>query len=158
MALIHEKLYRTEDLARVNMAEYLHSLAPHLVHSAAVHAEGINLKITAANVFLGIDTAIPCGLIINELVSNSLKHAFPPGRGGDICIDLQPARENRYTLTVSDNGVGLPGPMDFPNAPSLGLQLVSALSDQLGATVEHCNGAGTSFHITFEELKYEERG
>jgi two-component system response regulator len=158
MALIHEKLYRSEDLARVDMAEYLHSLTPHLVHSAAVHADDINLKVTVANVFLGIDTAIPCGLIINELVSNSLKHAFPPGQGGDIWIDLQPASANKYALTVADNGVGFPGPTDFQNAPSLGLQLVSALADQLGATVEHRNGAGTSFRITFEELRYEKRG
>ena len=157
MALIHEKLYRSTDLTRIDMSDYLYSLTPQLVHAAAVCTEDINLKITVENVFLGIDTAIPCGLIIHELVSNSLKHAFPLGQGGEIGIDLQSIGENKFALTVADNGVGFPASVDLCHAPSLGLQLVRALADQLGAAVELGGGVGTTFRFTFEELKYRER-
>jgi PAS domain S-box-containing protein len=158
MALIHEKLYRSKDLARVDMAEYVRSLAPPLLRSATAHAADIDLRITVDNIFLGVDTAIPCGLLINELVTNSLKHAFPGGRRGLIHVDLRPTQENRFALTVHDSGVGLPAHVDFRRAQSLGLQLVCALADQLGAAVEVSNGAGTTFRITFAELKYRERG
>jgi PAS domain S-box-containing protein len=158
MALIHEKLYGSKDLARVDIAEYIRSLTPHLCQSLAVGAGDVSLKIDAEDVFVGIDTAVPCGLLINELVSNSLKHAFPMGKGGEIHIDFRSERDKRYALTVRDNGVGFPSHLDFRNTDSLGLQLVTALTNQLGASIELTNGVGTTFKITFEEQCYQKRG
>jgi two-component sensor histidine kinase len=157
MALIHEKLHQSTDLARVDMGLYVRSLANHLLRSCVVQPGAVVPKVQVDDVFLGIDTAIPCGLIINELVSNSLKHAFPAGRPGEIRIDLRSDGAGRFVLTIADNGVGCPGPIDFGRTESLGLQLVNALANQLGATLEASQRGGTSFTITFEELKYKER-
>jgi two-component sensor histidine kinase len=157
MALIHEKLHRSPDLARVDMADYIRSLATCLSRSAEVNPGQIVLKVDVAGGPLGIDTAIPCGLIINELVSNALKHAFPEGQKGAIGIDLRPEGEKRLALTVRDNGVGLPGHVDVRHTESLGWQLVNALTHQLGGALEITNGAGTCVRITFEELRYKER-
>jgi two-component sensor histidine kinase len=157
MALIHDKLHQSHDLSRIDMGEYIHSLAGSLFRSCSVQTGDIALRVNCAGVFLGIDTAIPCGLIINELVSNALKHAFPEGRGGEIGIDLRPGPGQQFVLTVRDNGVGLPEQIDYRQTESLGLQLVHALANQLGATLELNRGGGTCFIITFPELKYKER-
>jgi two-component sensor histidine kinase len=111
-----------------------------------------------AHVFLGVDTAIPCGLIINELVSNSLKHAFPAGRAGEIRIELWSDDDGQFTLMVSDNGVGLPKDLDFRATQSLGLQLVHTLVEQLEGTIELDRSGETAFKITFTEPKYKGRG
>ena len=110
------------------------------------------------DVFLGIDTAVPCGLILNELVSNSLKHAFPGGREGEIRIELRLDDDKKFTLMVSDNGVGIPKDLDFRNTESLGLQLVDTLVNQLEGTIELDRSGGTAFKTTFTELKYEGKG
>ncbi len=160
IASIHEKLYQFEELARIDFAEYIRNITDHLFRSYGVNSEAISLKINVVDGLLGIDTAIPCGLIINELVSNCLKHAFPEGRKGEICIDLSsdlPAAPsdravqtgNKFTLIVSDNGVGLPKDFHFRNTRSLGLQLVNTLTDQLRGTIELDGNRGTSFKITF---------
>jgi PAS domain S-box-containing protein len=156
MALVHEQLYQPEGLARVNFTEYIRNLATYLLRSYGVNPDAITLKINADDVSLGIDTAIPCGLIINELVSNSVKHAFPAGkargdRESEIRIDLH-ADDSKLTLTVSDNGVGLPGDLDFRNTESLGLHLVNTLTRQLEGTIELDRSGGTAFEITFAEL------
>jgi len=151
MALIHEKLYQSRDLAKIDFAKYLQSLTDHLFRSYGVDPETITLRIYVEDVFLGVDTAIPCGLIINELVSNSLKYAFPTGRNGEIVIDLRSDRENNLTLTIRDNGVGLPKDLDLQNTMSLGLQLVTLLSAQLGGTLALDRRGGTAFKITFKE-------
>jgi two-component sensor histidine kinase len=101
------------------------------------------------DVLLAVDAAIPCGLIINELVSNSLKHAFAGGRSGEISITLRPEDEGRLTLIVADNGGGLPLSFDLRNSSSLGLQLVDTLTRQLGGSIEINNGGGARFKITF---------
>lgn len=149
MALIHEKLYQSEDLARVDFSEYISNLAAYLFRSYEVHAGAVRLSVEAEDVLLGVDTAIPCGLIINELVSNSLKHAFPDGGGGSINIRLRPAGAERLRLTVADDGVGLPEGFDVRRTGSLGLQLVNTLARQLGGEVEVGGGAGAEFSITF---------
>jgi PAS domain S-box-containing protein len=151
MALIHEKLYQSEDLARVDFSEYIRNLAAYLFRSYEVHAGAVRLGVEAEDVLLGVDTAIPCGLIINELVSNSLKHAFPGGTGGSINIRLRPAGHERLTLTVADDGVGLPEGFDVRDTPSLGLQLVNTLARQLGGEVSVNGGAGAEFSITFRK-------
>ena len=151
MALIHEKLYQSDDLARVDFYEYISNLAAYLFRSYEVNSGAVKLNVESEDVLLGVDTAIPCGLIINELVSNSLKHAFPGGGSGSINIRLWPADHERLTLAVSDDGVGLPPDFDVRNTPSLGLQLVNTLARQLGGEVEVTSGAGAEFKITFRK-------
>jgi len=151
MALIHEKLYQSADLARVDFAEYIQNLMEYLFSSYGVDSAKVALKTDVDSVSLGINAAIPCGLIINELVSNSLKHAFPQNRGGEIRIDLH-RNNGGFELVVSDDGVGIPKNVDFRNTESLGLQLVNTLTSQLGGTIElEANGSGTRFVIGFAE-------
>jgi two-component sensor histidine kinase len=109
------------------------------------------------NIFLGVDTAIPCGLIINELTSNALKHAFPDGMKGEVWIELRPLGDKAYTLVVQDNGVGLPKGFSLENTKSLGLKLVQDLTKQLDGEMEIETNNGTMFRSTFEELLYKER-
>jgi len=149
MALIHEKLYQAKDLARINFAGYIRDLAANLFRSYKGKSDIITLKSNIDNVLVGIDAAVPCGLIINELVSNALKHAFPTDKKGEICISLSSNPDRKLVLVVSDNGVGLPTDLDFQNTTSLGLQLVSTLTAQLRGTVELNSNGGTEFKITF---------
>ncbi|MDZ7377933.1 MAG: PAS domain S-box protein [candidate division KSB1 bacterium] len=148
MALIHEKLYRSASLSEIDFGEYLRSLVDSLMRSYATNGQ-VHVDLAAESTSLGIDSAIPCGLIVNELVSNALKHAFPKARAGMIRVSF--ARENgRYALQVADDGVGFPKGLDFRNSPSLGLQLVSTLVDQLEGEIElHSNGRGSQFVIRF---------
>jgi PAS domain S-box-containing protein len=157
MALIHEKLYQSKDLARVDFSEYIRSLAANLFRSYKANSDAIALEINVEDVSLGIDAAIPCGLIINELVSNSLKHAFPSGSQGRINIDLKLDREEKFTLVVGDDGVGFPEGFDFRNTESLGLQLVNALAEQLDGNIELSNGNGSQFRINFTVLNFRDR-
>jgi len=148
MGLIHEKLYKSESLAQIDFSEYIKDLAQSLFRSYGASASNIALKIEG-NVCLGIDTAIPCGLLINELVSNSLKHAFPD-RKGEITIVFR-SDNGCIELIVSDNGVGIPDDIDFRTTESLGLHLVTILAeDQLGGEITLNRSTGTAFHITFE--------
>ncbi len=153
MAFVHEKLYQSEDLAMIDFAEYTRKLTTSLFHSYAAYPETITLEINADDVFLGIDNAIPCGLIINELVSNCLKHAFPRGKKGKICVELHSNRDlhagNKFTLIVSDNGARFPKDLDFRKAETLGLQLVTTLVKQLKGTIELDRDDRTKFEITF---------
>ena len=150
MALVHERLYQSQDLARVDFAEYVRSLANHLFRSYGVNTNVIRLKINSDDVLLGVDTAIPCGLIINELVSNCLKHAFLEGREGEVRIEFR-SDDGECTLMVSDNGVGFPKDLNFRDTGSLGLQLVNTLVHQLEGTIELDRSSGTAFKITFTE-------
>ena len=147
MALIHEKLYQSKDLARIDFAEYVRSLTTHLFRSYGVNSHAVGLKINVDKILLDIDLAIPCGLIVNELVSNSLKYAFPSGIRGEICIDLNRENEGRLALVVSDNGAGLPPGFDLQKTESLGLQLVSTLTDQLEGKILLERNGGTRFKI-----------
>ncbi len=150
MVLVHEKLYQSENLAQVDFAEYVRGLAVSLLGSCGADARGIALKVEADDVFLGIDEAVPCGLILNELVSNALKHAFPDGRRGEIWIGLSENGARQVTLTVGDDGVGLPRGLDFRATESLGLQLVTTLMGQLGGEISLAGGRGTEFKITVD--------
>jgi PAS domain S-box-containing protein len=147
MALIHEKLYQSKDLARIDFAEYVRNLTTHLFRSYGVNAHAVGLKINVEKVLLDIDTAIPCGLIVNELVTNSLKYAFPPGVAGEICVALRPESDGKLALMVSDNGTGLPPDFNFRTTESLGLQLVGTLADQLEGTITLDHNGGTTFKI-----------
>jgi len=153
MALMHEKLCQSHDLTRIDFVKYIHDLMAHLFCSYGVSPDTITLKITVNDILLDINTAIPCGLIVNELVSNSLKHAFSKNQKGEVAIALF-AHENRvFNLIVSDNGSGFPKNLDFENANSLGLQLVKTLAHQLGGEVNLDRRQGTTFRITFTPAK-----
>jgi two-component sensor histidine kinase/CheY-like chemotaxis protein len=149
MALIHESLYQSNDLSKINFAEYLRKLAANLFRSYEITSSGIKQIINVNDVFLEIDVAVPCGLIINELVSNSLKYAFPSGNKGEIKIELYSDKNRHFTLIVSDNGIGLPKDLDLQKTKTLGLQLVNNLVDQLEGSCEVDSNGGTEFKIKF---------
>lgn len=149
MALIHEKLYQTEDLSSINFGQYIRSLTVHLFHTYKINPNVIRMKTDVADVFLDINRAIPCGLIINELVSNSLKHAFPDNKKGEIRIRLAVHSKKKIRLIVSDNGVGLPKNINLSEPETLGLQLVSDLVKQIEGTIRLERAKGTVFHISF---------
>jgi PAS domain S-box-containing protein len=149
MALVHEKLYRSPDLARIDFAEYARSLAGQLLRTYAAHAEMVALRVEADDCWLDVDTAVPCGLILNVLVSNALKHAFSEGRAGRLDVTVRQAGAGRVTLRVDDDGAGFPPGVDFRQSPSLGLQLVNTLVDQIGGTLQLESGAGTHIVIEF---------
>ena len=149
MALIHEKLYQSQHLTGIDCAEYIKTLANSLYWSYGADPSKIVLHIGVDDVSLGIDAAIPCGLIINELVSNSLKYAFPKGEG-EIRISLRPTTEDEIRLVVSDNGVGIPKDLDFRTKEMFGLHLVTILAeDQLRGDIKLDRSKGTKFKITF---------
>lgn len=148
MVLVHEQLYRAPDLARVDFAGYLHSLAASLFRNYRVDQSRVKLALDLQPVPLPIDAAVPCGLVVNELVSNALKHAFRDGRGGTITLGLE-ARDEQIVLSVCDDGVGLPSAIDFKRARSFGLSLVAALADQLHGVVRTNGEAGTQVEIIF---------
>ena len=150
IALIHEKFYsESEDLARIDIASYVHDLTTKLFYLYGISLESVKLNIDIKNIWLDITLAIPFGMIINELLSNSLRHAFPDNRGGEINILLRKKTENKFILIVGDNGVGLPLDIDFPNIETLGLQLVYTLVNQLEGTIELDRSDGTVFKIQF---------
>ncbi|WP_446009031.1 response regulator [Candidatus Electrothrix sp.] len=153
MVLVHEKLYNTEDLQNINFKEFVQALVESLIFSYTSSPSHISLTIEVIEVSLNLDRAIPCGLIINELVSNALKYAFPDNRKGTISIGFIIDSEDRYVLTVSDDGIGLPGQVNFQEVDTIGLRLVPLLSSQLDGEFVVKDGGeasgGTSFRIVF---------
>ena len=157
MALIHERLYQSSDLSRIEFSQYLRNLATHLFHSYQVNSSRIELRIEAEEVYFNINTAIPCGLIVNELISNALKHAFPEGRRGRLDLDLRRMTGNGYVLRVKDDGVGFPENLDFRKTETLGMQIVSTLVRQIDGSIDLARAKGTEFTIHFEEVTYAQR-
>ena len=153
LALIHERLYKSEDLARVDFAEYVRTTTNDLYRLYGADPNRIGVEVDVKNVSLPVNLAVPCGLIINELVSNALKHAFPPSwkEKGSIRISLHPVEGDQIELVVQDNGVGLAEDVDLKKTESLGLKLVSILAeDQLKGNVEIERNEGVLFRITFK--------
>jgi len=155
MALIHERLYRSTDLKRIDFGEYIQSLATDLFRTYVADPSLIKLNMNVESIMLDINTAIPLGLIVNELISNSMKHAFPDERKGEINIDFHKDKENVLKLTVNDDGIGFPEALDFRNTESLGLQLVNNLTQQINGEIELDRTDGTTFKITFTEIEYK---
>jgi PAS domain S-box-containing protein len=150
MAIVHDRLYQAADLARIDAREYLESVAGYLYGIYAGRTAPAMLRFEIQDILLDIDQAIPCGLIVNELVSNALKYAFPPGHGPDNEVLVALHRRNGHLLLqVQDNGIGLPVGLEIENATSLGLRLVSILTQQLQGRLKIQHGTGTAFHITF---------
>ena len=163
MAIIHEKLYQSEDLARIDFGDYVKSLVLDLFNSYGIN--NISYDINIHDVLLDINTAIPCGLIVNELVTNSIKHGFlsnmspvnsPSSRRDKIAVYMT-KEEDVYNLSVYDNGVGFPDDLDFHHTDSLGMQLVISLTSQLRGTLELERTEGTLFRIIFKEVEYNNK-
>jgi two-component sensor histidine kinase len=157
MALIHEKLYQGKDLAHIDFKGYTRSLLAHLFHSFGVSANQISVQLDIEAVPLAIDTATPCALITNELVSNCLKHAFPDDRPGTIKIAFA-SHDHGFNLVISDDGVGLPENTDFKSPQTLGLRLVNTLVRQMGGRMEVNHSNGTEFRIQFNKLSSKAAG
>lgn len=153
MLLVHEKLYQSKNLSKINFNEYIKEMVNGLFQSYGEYSGRIKLNIEVPEVSLGINSAIPCGLIINELVTNSLKYAFPEGKKGEISIIFHKIGEE-IEMIISDNGIGIPEDFDFRNAESLGLKLVSILAEgQLKGEVNLNCDKGTEFRIKFIDRK-----
>jgi len=155
MALVHEKLYQSKDLTEIDAQDYLTQLIQFLIRSYVAQPEQIDVNLDISKIQLKLDTAIPCGLIINELVSNALKYAFPDGRKGQITISLRMLEDGHMVeLTVADDGIGMPEGFSLQESPSLGLQLVFTLvQDQLQGEMEMIRYPGTCFRVRFREAK-----
>jgi len=148
IALIHDQLYQSKDCARVPFAEYARALIGNVFKVTDVRPERVRLELAIHDVTLAVDRAIPCGLILNELITNALKHAFPQGRSGTVRVELNRVGEGTLLLEVKDDGAGLPPGFDVYQSPSLGLQLVCMLAEQVQAAIDVERAAGTCFRLT----------
>ena len=157
MSLVHEKLYRSRDLTKIDLADYIRSLTEHLFRAHLIRPEDVRLETNLEEVLLDINSAIPCGMILNELISNALKYAFPKGRTGVIRIELKRRADGAIEIRIADDGVGFPEELDFRKTETFGLQVVNLLVSQLDATLELDRSNGTAFTISFHELKYAPR-
>ncbi len=151
MALIHERLYQSSDLSRIEFSQYLRNLANHLFSSYQIDPNRIHVTIDAVEIHLSINTAIPCALIVNELISNALKHGFPEERRGNVGVEFRRNDGNGYLLQVKDDGVGFPANLDFHKTESLGMQIVVTLVNQIEGTIRLEREKGTSFQISFRD-------
>lgn len=151
MALIHEKLYQSGDYSRVAFSDYARGLATSVFQATGASPPGVSLELAIEDTFLAVDRAIPCGLILNELITNALKHAFPGGRRGALRVELKRVEGQGLQLAVGDDGIGLPAGLDVKSATSLGLQLVRLLSTQLNADLAVEATRGTCFRLTFPD-------
>jgi len=154
MALVHEKLYQSPDLARIDFADYLRELTENIFESFHSSARQIRFVLEAQDVTLGVDSAVPCGLIVNELVWNAYKHAFPGCRTGTVTVSLRRLDQSRVSLRVADDGCGIPTGLDLRQTESLGMQLVFTLVRQLSGTIDVTSrpGAGTSIDLCLQEI------
>ena len=156
MAMIHEKLYLSKNLTKINFVDYIQSLVSNLFYSYNIKEDHIKPILKIENVNLNIDTAIPCGLIITELISNCLKYAFPNQMKGEIIIILKSV-EDKFELVISDNGIGLPVNVNLNNIKTLGILLVKSLTEQIDGKISIKKNCGTQFKIIFKEMKYKKR-
>ncbi|MFA4824518.1 MAG: PAS domain S-box protein [Methanoregula sp.] len=150
MALVHEKLYQSTDLAKLDLGNYLKFLGDNMLHFFGMKGKGIMLTMDIRDISLAIDSAIPLGLMFNELISNALKYAFPKGRQGEIYVTIH-QQDHTLTIQFKDNGVGIPEDFDWRNANSLGLRLICSLVEQLDGTIELDRSSGTTFTIVVNE-------
>lgn len=151
LALVHEKLYSSGDVSQIAVKDYIRDLTSSLFKSLTEASPSVALRLDLADVSLDLDALIPLALILNELLSNSLQHAYPDGREGEIGIVLGPTSTSRLELVVADDGVGFPPELDYRQTETLGLQLVCLLTTQLGGNIELERDGGTVFTIEFPE-------
>jgi two-component sensor histidine kinase len=153
MAQVHESLHKSKDLAHVDLQDYIETMIVHM-RAQFGSEHGIHFRVQAAGMNVGLDIAVPCGLILNELIANAYKHAFPagrPGSGAGNCeINVIVNQEGGMkVLTVADNGVGLPADLDWEKSDTLGLRLIKMLSQQINGSIKFDCSAGTTFHLRF---------
>lgn len=149
MALVHERLYQSEDLSSIDFSDYINHMAVHLMSLYHEKSRNIDLEIKSQGVYLDINRAIPCALLLNELITNVLKHAFPQNQPGKLTIVLEKRPRGKYYLLVEDNGVGLSPEIDIKKAETLGLQLINDLTIQLGGQLRVFRNQGTAFEVIF---------
>jgi two-component sensor histidine kinase len=148
MALVHEKLYRSQDLEHIDIGDYLRALAQYLFTTYAVEQRRISFSVAIGDLSLDIQRAIPIGLILNELIANALKHAFPGGRKGEVRITGK-KDEDRILIFIEDNGIGFPESIDWRHTQSLGMHLVMTLIEQVRGTIDLATGeTGSRFTIS----------
>ena len=152
MSFVHERLYQNSDFSSLKLGDYILSLAKNLIYSYKIDGEAVRLKTDFDEIYLDLDQAIPCGLIVNELVSNALKHAFKQTKKGLLSISVK-KKKNTIVLNIRDNGIGMPDNISINNTETLGFQLVHALVDQLDGTIRLNNKQGTEYFINFEKVK-----
>jgi two-component sensor histidine kinase len=156
MAIIHEKLYQSSNFSEIDFKGYIDSLTSYLFQSYPINPSKIKFESDIDDITLSMDTAIPCGLIINELVSNSLKYAFPDDMDGKIKIKLK-SIDDHFVLEIEDNGIGFPENFDIKDTESLGLKLVYSLTKQIDGQLEILANEKTKFRIIFSEIEYKSR-
>lgn len=157
IALLHETLHRSNDLSRINMAEYMRTLTGHLFRSYGVDPAVISLELKVDEIDFNVDTGLTCGLILDELLSNCLKHAFPNGRRGQITVELRTEANDLSMLRVCDDGIGIPLDGVLNNSDSLGLELVALMAEKLDGVISLQSGNGTEWQVSFRPLLYQER-
>ena len=158
MAIVHEKLYQSKNLSSINLKIYIEDLTHSLFSSYLIDTNKILLKITAEDIPLTIDSAVPCGLVINEIITNSLKYAFPEGRDGEIRIDLHSRGEGLIELRIADDGISLPEDFDLKKTNTLGFQIITNLiENQLHGEIDLNLENGVEFRIKFKEQGYTVR-
>jgi two-component sensor histidine kinase len=155
MALVHEKLYQSKDLARVELAEYTRHLMNELLQAGGPAGKKVRLQLELEPVYLTVDAAIPCGLILNELTTNSLKHAFRDRATGEIAVQLRSGPDDLVRVRFHDDGQGFPKDIDWRRPHTLGLQLLQMLTKQLHGTMEIANGQGMDFRLSFNQRSNE---
>lgn len=149
IGLVHEKLYQSKNFARIDFKKYIYDLSSYLFNSYRINMNIILLNINVGDMYLNINKAIPCGLIINELLTNALKHAFTDGRKGKISIKFHRENDNKLILEIRDNGKGLPEGLNIETSSSLGLKLVKNLAKQIDGKLYIERETGTIFKIIF---------
>jgi two-component sensor histidine kinase len=156
MALVYNKLYQSDNLASIKMTDYINELIAGLIKSYAAGPSRVSVNVVPSEVLLSIDMAVPCGLVINELVTNSLKYAFPENRKGQISVSLKEDNGHELELVVSDDGVGMPDNINLVDTGTLGIRLVTNLvQGQLGGKIELDCNHGTKYQISFPRAKEE---
>jgi two-component sensor histidine kinase len=151
MSLVHEKMYRSPDLARIDFADYVRSLISELAHSSGAESDRIRLDFSLEPIFLDIQQAMPCGLLACELASNAFKHAFPAGRSGALRMAFRRKPPSSFELVVGDDGIGIPAGLDMSRADTFGMEIISLLVKQLNGAIERRDAAGTEFRVAFPD-------
>jgi two-component sensor histidine kinase len=157
MALAHEKLYQTDNLAELKMSEYIDNLVDHLLVSFKTLGKPVRVTRSLDEVYLGLETVVPVGIIVTELLSNCFKHAFPNDNGGEIVISFRATPEQSYELLVADNGIGMPASINLHNPDSFGLNLVKTFAQQIAGRIRTDSSEGTRFSLEFKNSKGKRR-
>jgi two-component sensor histidine kinase len=157
ISLVYEKLYQAGAATRIDFADYVQALVIHLAHIMETDLNRVRIRLDLRRSPLDIRTAVPCGLIANELVANALQHAFPGARKGTLLVSLRPLATRKFRLVVADDGIGCPVRVDPRTARTLGLQIVSMLTTQVEGSLLLKRGKGTRFEVVFRQLEYNSR-